>query len=140
MTQPGDGKDPYHDDDQWSHGPPQPPQRKSDNIRTWGTFCHLAGLSLLLGIPVGNVIGPLVIWVLKKDESPQVDEHGKDALNFQISWTIWMLVASLSILLLIGAVLLPVTLIAWLVLTIIGTIRASRGEKVSYPLTIQFLS
>jgi uncharacterized protein len=139
MTQPADG-DPYHNQ------PPQPPAStgsptdQSDNTRMWGTFCHLAGLSLLLGVPAGNIVGPLVVWVLKKDESHYVDEQGKNALNFQISWMIWMVASALSMLLLVGLVLLPLTLIAWLVLTIVGTVRASRGEQMRYPLTIRFLS
>jgi uncharacterized Tic20 family protein len=107
--------------------------------RTWGMVCHLAGLAGCTGIPLGSIIGPLVIWLIKKEEFPYVDEQGKKALNFQISWTIWGIVAGVTILIVIGIVLLPLVLIAWLVLTIIGTIKASNGEPWDYPLTIEFL-
>ena len=107
--------------------------------RTWGMVCHLAGLAGLVGIPFGSIIGPLVIWLIKKDEYPYVDEQGKKALNFQISWTIWGIICGLLILIFIGIILLPILLIAWLVLTILGTIKANNGEPWTYPLTIEFL-
>jgi uncharacterized Tic20 family protein len=53
--------------------------------RVWATFCHLAALTPLLGIPLGLIVGPLAVWLIKKDESPFVNRHGKAALNFQIS-------------------------------------------------------
>ena len=107
--------------------------------RTWGMVCHLAGLAGLVGIPFGSIIGPLVIWLIKKDEFPYVNEQGKKALNFQISWTIWGIICGLLILIVIGIVLLPILLVAWLVLTILGSIKANNGEPWNYPLTIEFL-
>jgi uncharacterized Tic20 family protein len=60
--------------------------------RVWATFCHLAALTPLLGIPLGLILGPLVVWLIKKDESPFVNRHGKAALNFQISIIFYVLV------------------------------------------------
>ena len=59
---------------------------------TWATFCHVGALSLYLGIPFGHIVVPLVIWLIKKNEFPYVDEQGKESLNFQISMTIYALI------------------------------------------------
>jgi len=75
--------------------------------RNWGMFCHLAALAGFI-IPLGNVIGPLVIWLMKKDESQFVDDQGKESVNFQISFIIYALVAALLVIVVIGIVLLIV--------------------------------
>lgn len=80
-----------------------PPSRE----RVWATFCHLAALTPLLGIPFGLVAGPLVVWLIKKDESAFVDRHGKAALNFQISMLLLvLLLAVVGVLYLWGLALL----------------------------------
>lgn len=107
--------------------------------RQWAMFCHLSALSGYL-IPFGHIIGPLIVWLIKKDEMPLVNEQGKEALNFQISMTMWMFVAFLLIFVLIGFLLLPALALAHLILTIIGAVRANNGETYHYPLTIRFLS
>lgn len=80
--------------------------------RTWVILCHLTALSLFVGVPFGNVIGPLIVWLLKKNESAAVDDQGKESLNFQISMCIYTLLAGLSLFVVIGFVLLPLALIA----------------------------
>jgi len=57
--------------------------------RNWAMGCHLAVLAVYMGIPFGNILGPLIIWLVKKDEFPLVDEQGKESLNFQISMLIY---------------------------------------------------
>ena len=99
---------------------------------TWAMVCHLAMLVGYL-IPFGNIIGPLVVWQLKKEESPFIDEHGREAVNFQICYTIYIFVAALSIFLLIGFILLPVVAIAQIIFTVIGAIKASSGESYRFP-------
>ena len=108
--------------------------------RAWVILCHLTALTLFLGVPFGNVVGPLVIWLLKKAESAAVDAHGKEALNFQISMSIYTLVAGLSLFVIVGLVLLPLVLIANLVFIIIASIKASNGEFYRYPLTIRLIA
>lgn len=102
--------------------------------RQWALFAHL---SALLGfiIPFGNVIGPLVIWQIKKADMPFVDEQGKEALNFQITVTVAALASILLMLLFIGFLLLPLVAIAALVLTVIAAVKANGGEHYRYPLT-----
>jgi uncharacterized Tic20 family protein len=107
--------------------------------KTWGMACHLAALAGLV-IPFGNIIGPLVVWLMKKNESAFIDDQGKESLNFQISASIYMLVAALSMFVLIGFILLPVVALATLIMTIVGAIRANNGEQYRYPLTIRFVN
>jgi len=57
--------------------------------RTWATFCHLAAFTVLLGVPLGLIAGPLVVWLIKRNDSTFVDRHGKAALNFQLSVVVY---------------------------------------------------
>ena len=114
-------------------------EKDEKQANTWGMLCHLTALSLFIGIPFGHIIGPLVVWLIKKDECPFVDEHGKESVNFQISMTIYGIVSVILFIILIGFVLLGVLLIAELVLVIMASVKASNGEKFSYPYTIRFL-
>lgn len=103
-----------------------------------GMLCHLLALSGLI-VPFGNIIGPLVIWLIKKETMPFVDDQGKESLNFQISVTIAMFIAGLLVFVFIGMLLLPVIGIAALVLTIIGGIKANDGVYHRYPFTIRLI-
>jgi uncharacterized Tic20 family protein len=114
-------------------------QEEDRQANMWAMLCHLTALSIYIGIPFGHIIGPLVIWLIKKDEFPFVDEQGKESLNFQISVTIYCIVAGLLCVILIGFVLLPVILVADIVLIIIATVKTNKGESYRYPLTIRFI-
>jgi len=116
---------------------PQPPALRQD--RTLDVTCHFLSFAGLIGIPFGNILGPLVLWAIKKDEMPSVNEHGKESINFQISMTIYTIIAGLSILLAIGIVLLPAIIVLNLVLVIIAGVKAANGEFYRYPLTIRFI-
>src|SRR5687768_9744196 len=72
--------------------------------QNWAMICHLAALSGFV-IPLGNVLGPLVVWLIKKDTMPLVDKHGKEALNFQITVTIAMVISIVLMFVLIGILL-----------------------------------
>lgn len=106
--------------------------------RQWALICHLSALSGYV-IPFGNLIVPIIIWSMKKEEMPMVDAHGKEVINFQISMTIWMIVSAFLIFLLIGIPLLIILAILQVVFIIIGAIKADNGELYKYPLTIQFI-
>ncbi len=107
--------------------------------RTWGMLVHLLALSVFVGIPFGNVIGPLLIYLIKKDQYPFVEEQGKEVLNFQITWSIIFIVSSVLIIIGIGLFLLIGFGIAWLVLVVLGSVAANNGQTYQYPLTIRFL-
>lgn len=89
---------------------------------------------------VSSFIGPLVIYLVKKDESKFVGDQAKEVLNFHLSVLIYAIVAGLSILLLIGFVLLPALGVFVFVVTIVGAIRAYEGNMYRYPLCIRFIS
>ena len=113
--------------------------RNITSVRTWTAFCHA---SALLGVFIhfpGHVLAPLIVWLLKRDESPEIDAHGKEALNFQISMLIYNIVAAVFCLVLIGFLLLPILWVLNAVFVIIAAIKASDGEFYRYPMTIRFL-
>jgi len=94
---------------------------------------HVFGL---IGLPI---LGPLIVWIMKKDQSPYLDAQGRELLNFQISYFIYIVVAFLLVFLLVGIVLLPVIGVAWLVLTIVGLVNAADGKLYRFPLIIRML-
>jgi uncharacterized Tic20 family protein len=106
--------------------------------RTYALFCHLGALSGFV-VPFGNIIVPLILWITKKGESPFIDAHGKEALNFQISMLIYSFVCLLLVLVIIGIFLLAALWLFNLVIVIIAAIRASDGEQYRYPLSIRFV-
>lgn len=118
--------------------------------RNWATGCHIAALALYLGIPFGNVLGPLLIWLFKRKEYELVEDQGQEVLNFQISVMIYGLILSaLGAFFFITLILIPAAIICLiligglfvfsLVMTIIGAIHASNGEAYRYPLTIRLI-
>jgi hypothetical protein len=80
--------------------------REEKDARNWAVLGHLSALLLLFGIPFGNILGPLVVWLFKRNDHPLVDEQCKEALNFQISMTLYFTAAAI-LLLIFGASLLP---------------------------------
>ena len=114
------------------------PAGGSSDERMWGMLCHLSTFAGYL-VPFGNILGPLVVWLVKKDEYAFVDDQGKEALNFQISITIYSVVSGILILALIGIPLLIAVIIFSVVMTVIAAIKANGGEYYRYPLTIRFV-
>lgn len=119
--------------------PPMPPTAApSAEEKQWAMFAHLSALIGFL-IPFGSILGPLIIWQIKKAEMPYVDEHGKEALNFQITVLIAVVACLVLSVILIGFLLLPVVGIAALVLTIMAGIKANNGESYRYPFTLRLV-
>ncbi|MBA2272027.1 MAG: DUF4870 domain-containing protein [Verrucomicrobiota bacterium] len=115
------------------------PPTSSPSLRTWTVLCHA---SALLGffVPLGgHILAPLVVWLMKRAESAEIDEHGKEALNFQLSMLIYSIIAGVLMLVLIGFVLLPILHVLNVVFVILASLRASEGQLYRYPLTIRFL-
>lgn len=129
--------------------PPPPPVdgAPSHEEKQWALFAHLSALLGLFTCGLGAIIGPLVIWLIKKDTMPFVDDQGKEALNFNITVAIAM-----AVLLTVGTILMVILIgflfyfaamvlgIVWLVFVIIGTIKASNGEAYRYPMTLRLVS
>lgn len=115
-----------------------------------GALCHLLGFCTFI-FPFGNMIAPLVLWLWKKGESPWVDFHGKEALNFQISFFIYFAVLGIIGVSFLGLgmafnspfafasivplALLVILFLAWVVLVILAALKAANGEKYYYPFT-----
>ncbi|RJG12875.1 DUF4870 domain-containing protein [Pseudomonas cavernicola] len=104
----------------------------SQEVRQWAMFCHFAAF-LGLVFPFGNLLGPLIVWQIKKDLDPFVDAQGKEALNFQITVALAAVVCILLMLVVIGFALLGLLGIGALVLTIIAGIKANEGQAYRYP-------
>ncbi len=105
----------------------------------WAMFCHLAGLCVFVVPFVGNIVGPLILWQIKKDEYPFVGEQGKEAVNFQISMTIYGLISAALSFVCIGFFLLAAVGVVDLVFLLIAAVKANNGQHYRYPLTIRFI-
>ena len=111
--------------------------KKDENM--WAMLCHLSTFSGFI-IPLANIIAPLIIWSMKKDEFPLVEHQGKEAMNFQISMTIYFICAAILILILIGIPLLIGLATFDIIVTIIAAVKANEGTKYRYPLAIRLLN
>ncbi len=111
--------------------------KKDENM--WAMLCHLSTFSGFI-IPLANIIAPLIIWSMKKDEFPLVEDQGKEAMNFQISMTIYFICAAILIFILIGIPLLIGLATFDIIVTIIAAVKANEGTKYRYPLAIRLLN
>lgn len=105
---------------------------------TWALFCHLGAFAGYF-FPFANIIVPLIIWLVKKDESEFVDDQGRESVNFQISMLIYVIVSALLSCILIGIVLLAALGVFNMIVVILASIKASKGERYRYPLSIRFI-
>lgn len=118
--------------------PPAPAGTPSADEKQWAMFAHLSALAGCI-IPFGSIIGPLVIWQIKKNEMPFVDDQGKEALNFQITAAIAALVSVALIIVLIGFLLIWAVAIADLVFIILAAIAANNGTAYRYPVALRLI-
>jgi hypothetical protein len=111
-----------------------PLPKPSQEVRQWAMFCHLSAL-LGIWIPFGTLIGPLILWQMKRESDPFIDAQGKEALNFQITVAIAATISFFLMLVVIGFFLLGLIAIGALVLTIIAGVKANDGVPYRYPFT-----
>lgn len=104
----------------------------SSDDKLWGMLAHLS--AILFGF-----LGPLVVWLIKKDQSVFVNDQGKEALNFQITVFIAMMVCFVLMFVVIGIFLMPIVGLGALVLTIMAGIKANSGEAYRYPFAIRLI-
>ena len=104
----------------------------SQDSRTLGMLCHLLGL-------LTNFLGPLILWLIKKDEDKFVDQQGREALNFQITVAIALIVSSLLSFVCIGFLLIPAVCIVDLVFCIMACVKANQGQAYRYPVSLRFI-
>lgn len=108
-------------------------------VRQWGMLCHLVSLVGCF-IPFASVIGVLLVWLLKRDLDPFVDDQGKESLNFQITMLLVAIPCFVLMLVFIGFLLIGILCMWWFVFTIIASARAYEGQRYRYPLTLRLIS
>lgn len=113
-------------------GQVEKPEEVSKDARMWAMLCHLLGLFTCF-------IGPLIVWLIKKEEDPFVNNQGKEALNFQITVAIASVVSALLAVICIGIILGMAVAIADLVFCIVAAVKANSGEAYRYPVSIRFI-
>ncbi len=107
--------------------------------KNWGMLCHLAGLTGFI-FPFGNLIAPLIVWLMIRESSTFVDMQGKESLNFQISITTYFFLSLLLIFIFIGFILIPVILLIQVICVVIAAMKAQDGQTYRYPLTMRFIT
>ena len=111
----------------------------SRDVRTWNVLCHATALAGFFVPWAGHILGPLIVWLAKRGDSPEIDENGKESLNFQISMLIYNVIAGVLCLVLIGFIILAILHILNLVLVIVASIQTSEGKFYRYPMTIRLI-
>lgn len=114
-----------------------PQANRDENM--WAMLCHISVFAGFF-IPFGNIIAPLVIWLIKKDEFPLVHDQGKEAINFQITISIYLIISLFLIIIIIGIPLLIGLGLFDFIVTIIAAIKANEGVKYRYPMSIRFIN
>jgi uncharacterized Tic20 family protein len=120
--------------------PPSPAPVTSSDVRTWCVLCHASALLGLFFHFLGHLLGPLIVWLLKRRDAPEIDAYGKESLNFQLSMLIYDAIAGILCIVLIG---IPILIALWVlntVLVIIASVKASEGKFYRYPFTIRLIS
>ena len=135
---------------------------REQDVRTWSMLCHLAALAGFL-FSLGSVLGPLIVWQIKKNELPEINSHGKEAVNFQLTILIVNIIVSFAIAAILGfgfgfgfgrlwrnplyifsggfglgTILVVINLLSW-ILAIVAGIKANNGESYKYPVSIRFI-
>ncbi|MEM7602785.1 MAG: DUF4870 domain-containing protein [Verrucomicrobiota bacterium] len=118
-------------------------EKPGSNERSWAVLAHLASIAGWVGIPMGHILAPLLIWVFKKDESEFVREQSIESLNFQVSMTLYAFLAAVLAMTVIGLIVAIPALIAIvigdIVLTIVGALRVNKGASYLYPWTLRLI-
>ncbi len=110
----------------------------SESERNWAMLCHLAAFAGYF-FPFGGILGPLICWLSKKDESQWVNFNGKQALNFQLSILLYMVLAVPLCFIIVGIPILIFLGFLEVICIVIASVKASKGEEFRYPLNIPFI-
>ena len=111
----------------------------SKDERTWAMLSHFSALCMFIFPFFGNILAPLIIWLIKKDEMPFVEDQAKEVLNFQISMTIYKICSFILFVILIGIPILIGLIIFNVIITIIAGIKANDGESYRYPINLRLI-
>jgi len=111
----------------------------SKDARQWAMICHLLALSGLLANGIGFVLGPLVVWLVKRVDDPFIEEQGKEAVNFQLTMFLVAFLCIPFVFVLIGIPMLLLVFLLMIVFPVIAAIQAGEGTHYRYPLSIRFI-
>ncbi len=118
--------------------PPGAARKRAEESRTWSMLCHLASFAGST-IPFGHIVGPVLVWQIQKNAFPSVDLHGREAVNFQLSLTLYGLLCIPLCFFLIGIPILLGLVVLDVVCTVLAALAAYRGEPYRYPLCLRFV-
>ncbi|HUX95180.1 MAG TPA: DUF4870 domain-containing protein [Bacteroidales bacterium] len=110
----------------------------SETERNWSMLCHLSAFAAFF-FPFGGIIGPLICWLSRKDESEWINLNGRNALNFQLSILLYMVLAIPLVFIVIGIPIIAVLSLLKVICIIIASVKAPKGELFRYPLSIPFI-
>jgi uncharacterized Tic20 family protein len=113
-------------------------KKLSESERNWAMLCHLSAFAGFF-FPFGGIIGPLICWLTRKDESAWVDENGKASMNFQLSILLYVVLTIPLLFILIGIPIMMFLGALKIVCIIIASVKSAKGEKFKYPLSIPFI-
>ncbi len=106
--------------------------------RTWAMLCHLTALIGLL-VPLGFVLGPLIVWLIKRAEFPIVNDQGKESLNFQITMLIGIVIGIVLSAVIIGMFIIPAVLLYDIVMVVVASVKANSGVQYRYPFALRLI-
>jgi hypothetical protein len=106
--------------------------------RKWAMFAHIGTFSSMF-VPLGNIIAPIVIWQIKKNESDFIVDQAKESLNFQITLMIYALISFLLVFIIIGFFMIFALILFSLIMVIVAGVKANEGEHYRYPMTIRLV-
>ncbi len=120
--------------------PGGPSSSRTQEEKSWGMYCHLAALAGLV-VPGGSVVGPLICWLMKKDEIPFADRHGKESVNFQLNILIYALISiPIGIITFgFGFLLTAAVGVYGMVMPVLAGMKANEGQEYQYPYTFRLL-
>lgn len=110
----------------------------SESERNWAMLCHLSAFAGFF-FPFGGIIGPLICWLTRKDESRWVNQNGRASINFQLSMLLYIVLAAPLCIILVGIPIVIFLVTLKVICIIIASVKASKGEEFRYPLSIPFL-
>jgi len=114
-------------------------REQDEGVRLWALASHMTALSVFAGIPFGNILAPIIIWIWKRRSHPFIESHCKESLNFQISMTLYTLLSFILCLVLISFVLVAALCIVNIVLVVVASLKADRGLSYRYPMTLRII-
>jgi uncharacterized Tic20 family protein len=115
------------------------PGTPDKDARTWAMVCHLSALVGFVIPGIGFVLGPLVVWALKRDDSPFIDAQGKEALNFQLTMFLAFVVSMVLVVVFVGLLLAAALAVAEVILIVIAAVKVTEGVDYRYPVNIRFI-